>query len=158
MRAKSAVGILIILVAAQTAAAARPSPEQIRENISNRVYCLCGCVTTLKHCPHPASECEMKTQEYALIDTDIKAGKTEPQILQDFVQKYGVKVLAAPPAKGFNLTAWILPGVGLLMGLIVAVDITRRWRRPAAAEAARTSEIDPHVLAAVEEEMRKTTG
>jgi cytochrome c-type biogenesis protein CcmH len=158
MRFKSALGILIVLLAAQTATAAQPSSEQIREDIANRVYCLCGCVTTLKHCPHPASECEMKTQEYALIDADIKKGKTEPQILQDFVQRYGVKVLAAPPAKGFNLTAWILPGVGLLFGLFIAVDVARRWRRPSATEAAHGSEIDPAVLAAVEEEMRKTAG
>ncbi len=80
------------------------------------------------------------------------------EILQDFVQKYGVKVLAAPPPKGFNLTAWILPGVGLLFGLIIAVDVTRRWRKPVAAEADAKAQIDPHLLAAVEDEMKKTAG
>jgi len=94
----------------------------------------------------------------ALVLKDIDAGKDEQAILQDFVDRYGVPVLAAPPAKGFDLTAWILPGVGLIVGLVVVIVIVRRMRRPS-AETAETpaSSIDPKVLAAVEEEM-KTAG
>jgi cytochrome c-type biogenesis protein CcmH/NrfF len=66
-------------------------------------------------------------------------------------------VLAAPPAHGFNLTAWILPGVGLLIGLFLAIGIVRRWRRPAAQAAAPAGAppVDENVLSAVEEEMKK---
>ena len=100
----------------------------------------------------------MRAQMEALVLKDIDAGKDEQAILKDFVDRYGVGVLAAPPAKGFDLTAWILPGVGLIVGLVAVIVIVRRMRKPSpgAAEAPATA-IDPKVLAAVEEEM-KTSG
>ena len=92
-----------------------------------------------------------------IIRTDLREGKAEPAILQDLVNRYGEKVLAAPPARGFNLAAWILPGLGLLIGLFLAIAIVRRWRRPA-VQAANSSTsappVDESVRSAVEEEMK----
>jgi len=94
----------------------------------------------------------------ALVMKDIDAGKDEAAILQDFVDRYGVRVLAAPPAKGFDLTAWVLPGVGLIVGLAVVILIVRRMRKPSSEPAeAPAASIDPKLLAAMEEEM-KTSG
>jgi cytochrome c-type biogenesis protein CcmH/NrfF len=68
-----------------------------------------------------------------------------------------VQVLAAPPARGFSLTAWILPGVGLLAGLSLVVAVARRWRKPRIALAgADFKPLDPKLLAAVEEEMKNS--
>ncbi len=94
----------------------------------------------------------------AMAQKEIAAGKDETTILQDFVLRYGVKVLATPPASGFNLSVWILPGVGLILGLAVVMALARRWRKPPRPpEGPRGTTIDPATLAAVEEEM-KTTG
>ncbi len=136
-----------------TALAAAPKPTL--KSVGQKVYCTCGCVTTLEHCPHPPSECSRRAEMEALVLKDIDAGKDEQAILQDFVDRYGVPVLAAPPAKGFDLTAWILPGVGLIVGLVAVIVIVRRMRKPS-REPGETSAppIDPKVLAAVEEEMR----
>ncbi len=92
-----------------------------------------------------------------IIRADLSQGKTEPEILQDLVDRYGEKVLAAPPPHGFNLTAWILPSVGLLIGLFLAVTFVRRWLRPAVQAAALSGGAPPDesVRAAVEEEMKK---
>jgi cytochrome c-type biogenesis protein CcmH/NrfF len=66
-----------------------------------------------------------------------------------------VQVLAAPPARGFSLTAWILPSVGLLAGFSLVVAVARRWRKPRPALAgADAKALDPKLLAAVEEEMK----
>ena len=64
----------------------------------------------------------------ALIKKEIAAGKDETTILQDLSLKYGLQVLSTPPAHGFNLAIWILPSVGLLVGLGIVVVIVRRWR------------------------------
>ena len=48
-------------------------------------------------------------QELSELRTDIAAGMTDEQILSAFVAKYGATVLAAPPAHGFDLVAWIAP-------------------------------------------------
>lgn len=147
------LGALALALAAANVALAARSPAEIRKDISNRVYCMCGCVTSLAHCPH--ENCPVKAAEYKIINTDLKEGKPEPAILQDLVDRYGEKVLAAPPAHGFNLTAWLLPGFGLLVGFLLAVAVVRRWRRPAPAPAASSAPVDPNIRAAVEDEMKK---
>jgi cytochrome c-type biogenesis protein CcmH len=144
----------VIALCASSALGAAPKPTL--KSVGQKVYCLCGCVTTLEHCPHPPSECSMRAQMEALVMKDIDAGKDEAAILQDFVNRYGVQVLAAPPAKGFDLTAWILPGVGLILGLVVVIVIVRRMRKRSSEPAAATpAPVDPKVLAAVEEEMKR---
>ena len=146
---------LVLVLALVSVAMAAQAPSQIEKDIGDKVYCLCGCVTSLNTCPHP--NCEVKDEMLRIIRADLKEGKAEPAILQDLVNKYGEKVLAAPPAHGFNLTAWILPGVGLLIGLFLAIGIVRRWRRPTAQAAAPAGAppVDENVLSAVEEEMKK---
>jgi cytochrome c-type biogenesis protein CcmH/NrfF len=123
------------------------------ESIGDKVMCLCGCVATLNHCPH--RDCATVAEMRPIIEKEIAAGKDETTILQDLAIRYGVQVLAAPPARGFSLTAWILPGVGLLAGLSFVVVIARRWRKPVpAAPGVPAKPLDPKLLAAVEEEMK----
>jgi cytochrome c-type biogenesis protein CcmH/NrfF len=123
------------------------------ESIGDQVMCLCGCVATLNHCPH--RDCATVAEIRPVILQEIAAGKDETTILQDLAIRYGVQVLAAPPAQGFSLTAWILPSIGLLAGLSLVVAVARRWRKPGPALAgADAKPLDPKLLAAVEEEMK----
>jgi len=123
------------------------------ESIGDQVMCLCGCVATLNHCPH--RDCATVAQMRPVIAQEIAAGKDETTILQDLAIRFGVQALAAPPAKGFSLTAWILPGVGLLAGLSLVVMVARRWRKPSPVPASNPPKaLDPKLLAAVEEEMK----
>jgi cytochrome c-type biogenesis protein CcmH/NrfF len=129
------------------------SKKPTLESIGDQVMCLCGCVATLNHCPH--RDCATVAEIRPIIEKEIAEGKDERAILQDLAIRYGVQVLAAPPARGFSLTAWILPGVGLLAGLSFVVVIARRWRKPTPVAADVPHEpLDPKLLAAVEEEMK----
>ena len=93
----------------------------------------------------------------ALIKKEIAAGKDETTILQDLSLKYGLQVLSTPPAHGFNLAIWILPSIGLLVGLGIVVVIVRRWRgKPELAPSPAAAARDPKILSAVEEEMKST--
>jgi cytochrome c-type biogenesis protein CcmH len=115
--------------------------------------CLCGCVATLNYCPH--RDCATVAEIRPIIEKEIAEGKDETTILQDLAIRYGVQVLAAPPAKGFSLTVWILPGVGLLAGLSFVVIIVRRWRKPSPVAAPIPAKpLDRKLLTAVEEEMK----
>ena len=131
--------------------ARKPNPEAI----GNQVQCTCGCVAPLSQCP--MAECAEKAEMRAFIKKEIADGKDETAILQDISIRYGVQALTAPPAKGFNLAVWILPGIGLLAGLGIVVVIVRRWRRkPAIVPVPTAASLDPKVLTAVEEEMKST--
>jgi len=73
--------------------------------------------------------------------------RNEPEDLtiQSFVQEYGERVLAQPPAKGFSLAAWIMPVVATLIGLAIVRVVLVRWRRQ--ATPATASSVPPELLA-----------
>jgi cytochrome c-type biogenesis protein CcmH/NrfF len=154
MRFRLGLVLLLALTTLGAGPARAVDPRPTVESVGERVMCLCGCVAILNHCPH--LNCSMQAEERGTIQKAIDEGKDEPAILQVMVQQYGVKVLAAPPAQGFNLAAWILPGLGVILGLSLVVVIVRRWRRPrpAPAVADRAPDVDPKLLAAVEKEMK----
>ena len=156
MSAKGLIQFLLLSLALGNVAMAAPTPAQIEKDIGNKVSCLCGCQTSLNDCPHQT--CAVKAEMHKIIRTDLAEGKTEPAIVQDLVDRYGERVLAAPPLHGFNLTAWIFPGLGLLIGLFLAITIVRKWRRPAlqaAAPGSSSAPVDDNLRTAVEEEMKK---
>ena len=154
----SKLATVLLLGALLSASALRgDSPRTVTvDSLGNQVQCVCGCIAPLNQCPH--IDCATRTEMQAFMKKEIAEGKDETAILQDLSLRYGVQVLAAPPARGFNLTVWILPGVGLIVGLGVVVVIVRRWRgKPAPlASAAASIPTDPKMLAAVEEEMKST--
>ncbi len=155
-RLRLTVMILVFLTVSLARADSRRTPTY--ESIGDQVMCLCGCVATLNHCPH--HDCSTVAEMRPFIQKEIDSGKDERTILQDLADRYTVRVLAAPPAKGFNLAAWILPALGLFVGLFAVLVIARRWRQRPVESVAKESEaaaIDPSVLEAVEEEM-KTSG
>lgn len=159
MSASRLLKIVVLSLALVNVAMAAQSPAELEKDIGNNVYCMCGgCVTSLNTCP--MQFCEVKEGMHSIIRADLEQGKTKPEILQDLVNRYGEKVLAAPPPHGFNLTAWLLPGIGLLIGLFLAITVVRRWRRPAAKAMvpAGAPPVDESVLSAVEEEMKKYVG
>lgn len=139
----------LLMAAVAFAAAGKPTVK----SLGDELICQCGCNQTVNECNH--FECPSQAEMRKMAAQELAEGKDETTILQDFVLKYGVKVLASPPTRGFNLTVWVLPGVGLLLGLGLVVFIVRHWRRPAPQAAAAAGPVDPRVLEAMEEEMKK---
>ncbi len=80
------------------------------------------CNTTLDQSSSPAAR-----QIEAFISARIAAGDSKNEITDRLVAEYGPQILAAPPKKGFNLLAWLLPFVGLLGGAIVLGLLAWRW-------------------------------
>ena len=52
----------------------------------------------------------------AVIQQKIAAGESDAAIERYFVDRYGQRVLLAPPRNGANLVAWLMPLAGLLAG------------------------------------------
>lgn len=67
----------------------------------------------------------------------IGQGLNARQIQHQMVAQYGLSVLAKPPARGFNLTVYILPPAILVIGIAGLIYTLPKWRaraRRAAAE------------------------
>lgn len=65
-----------------------------------------------------------------LIRSEVAAGATDEEVRQYFISKYGEWVLLEPEARGFNLLVYVLPLVGLLLGLALIVVMVRKWTVP----------------------------
>lgn len=85
-------------------------------------------------------------------------GRTEEEIRQYFVERYGARVLAVPPAAGLNWMVYVVPPATFLAGAALLWNVLRGGtssRRSSAADAERG--VDPY-LARVEDELRRRGG
>lgn len=82
-------------------------------------------------------------------------GMSHQQIIDFYIGKYGERILAAPRPRGFNLTAYILPGVALLVGAFIVTVLVRRWRYPLSPVQSSPGPADAAYLARIEREMEE---
>lgn len=101
------------------------------------------CNTTLDQSSSPEAR-----RIKALIAARIAAGDSKSEIKDLLVAEYGPSILAAPPKKGFNLLAWLLP-IALLLGGAVALGVLAwRWshsREPGPPAAQLSPALDRRV-------------
>jgi cytochrome c-type biogenesis protein CcmH len=71
-----------------------------------------------------------------LIRTQVAAGSTDEEIREYFISKYGEYVLLEPNPRGFNLVVYVLPFLGLLLGIGLVALMVRRWTVPGEEPAA----------------------
>lgn len=113
---------LVVAICFSLAAA---NPTNRLNSLSHQVMCQCGCAQLLGECDHVG--CPDRDKELSQMTTEIAAGLTDQQVLDSFVTKYGLTVLAAPPAKGFDLVAWITPFAVFGAALLGTILLIRRW-------------------------------
>ncbi len=91
------------------------------------------------------SQNPLAVQMRAMVVEQLQEGRTESEIKDFFVERYGTSVLMEPPASGFNLIAWVLPPLAVgaaALALFLALRLMRRPRADQpdiAGEAARLS-------------------
>ncbi|MBI4674542.1 MAG: cytochrome c-type biogenesis protein CcmH [Chloroflexi bacterium] len=90
--------------------------------VAQNLMCQCGCTMVLSTC-----ECGTAEQMRSEITTLFAEGKTQQQILDFYVAKYGEKVLSAPTKQGFNLTAYITPFAAILIAGGAIFLVVRQW-------------------------------
>jgi cytochrome c-type biogenesis protein CcmH len=101
-------------------------------SLGHRLMCVCSCSQILLECNHVG--CTYSDRMRGELMASLDRGENDDLALQDFVQKYGPTVLAAPTAVGFNRVAWIMPFLALALGLMTTIFIVLAWkRRPALA-------------------------
>ena len=136
---RAALALVLALAwagAPSSAGAAAVTTKEIEEALT----CQCGCGLTVHSCNH--LQCGSGIPLKQEVQSLVSQGLSRDEILLRFRDKYGEKILSAPTAEGFNLTAWILPFVVLAGGVAVVATTLVRWRNgregfPAEAGAAR---------------------
>jgi cytochrome c-type biogenesis protein CcmH len=144
------MGGLLVVTSPVAAQETEPTDDDVNA-IARQLYCPVCENVPLDVCPTQAC-----AQWRATIRQMLAEGHTEQEIKDYFVQQYGERVLAAPPARGFNWLVYLLPPAGFLGGALIVARTMRRWRRPPSAEAPAASAAgeDPYIER-LEQELRK---
>jgi cytochrome c-type biogenesis protein CcmH len=114
------------------------------KHLGAKLICMCGCNEILTQCNHVG--CTVSTKMLKELDQRIAAGDSDDLILQSFVQEYGEQALAEPPAKGFNILAWIIPWIAFATGLAIVVVVIRHWRTRVALSPAPAPAVSPEMM------------
>ena len=141
----------VMLVAALGWAAAAPPPaapvdEQIVHDVASQLRCVVCQSLSVADSPS-----ETANQMRAIIRERLAAGDNPEQVRAYFVEKYGDWILLSPPKSGFTLLVWVIPFVGLGIGLVLVAVVVRRWSRT--LPAAAPSQLDPAVRERIRREM-----
>jgi cytochrome c-type biogenesis protein CcmH len=115
------VVLLAALVLAPVAVASEQAPTLAE--LEKEVVCP-TCHTTLE-----LSSSLIADRMRAFIRERIAAGDTKSEIKARLVDEFGEGVLAAPPRRGFNLIAWLLPAAGAAAAGVLLALAARRWAR-----------------------------
>jgi cytochrome c-type biogenesis protein CcmH len=115
----------VVLAVAVCFSLGATEPNSRLSDLDHRLMCTCGCAEILGECNHVG--CQNSTEELNLLRAGIAAGKSDQQILDTFVAKYGAVVLAAPTTHGFDLVAWIAPFAVFAAALLGTILLVRRW-------------------------------
>ncbi len=67
-------------------------------------------------------------QMRAVIRQQLQSGKSEQEVIQYFVDRYGEQIVWSPPWQGFTLLAWLVPIALLVVGAFLLFIVLRSWR------------------------------
>ncbi len=96
--------------------------EEIAQRIDRTLMCPVCPAETLDQ-----SQSELAKQMKSVIRSQLSEGKTDQEIIDYFVQRYGEEVLSSPPKSGSTLIAWITPVVILiLITLVISIRLIKK--------------------------------
>lgn len=123
---------LLALAAPPAATAASDCPKTTLAAVEAEVMCpVCGTPLGL------ATEAPQANRERAFIQRLVERCRSKDEIKEILVAQYGPGVLALPEPEGFNLGAYLVPALAVLLAAAGIAVAARRWRggggRPPAA-------------------------
>lgn len=133
------IAMFLVLVTSGVALAQTATPVVITDDqvnaVASELYCPECENIPLDVCPSQA--CADMREE---IRQKLQQGQTKSQIIQYFVERYGDRVVGAPPAHGWNLLLYIIPPVAILAAIAILYRSFRTWKRPSSSLPQPTGE------------------
>lgn len=124
------VVLALALLATGAARAQNPTPVAVTDDqvnaVAHELYCPECENIPLDVCPSQACA-DMRSE----IRQKLELGWTKDQIKQYYIQRYGDRVVGAPPARGWNWLVYIVPPVAILAGVVILYSVFRAWKAPA---------------------------
>lgn len=129
-----------------------------RDELERKIHCQCGCTLDVFTCRTTDFSCQVSPAMHRDVVALVQGGYSAQEIIDAFVNVYGDRVLMAPRKSGFDLVAWVTPGVAVLVVGALLATVLRRWRAaPAEQRPVAVSGVDatPDELARLEAAVRR---
>lgn len=125
-----------------------PTDDQVNA-IAKELYCPVCENVSLDVCPTQAC-----AQWRALIREKLIDGWNKEQIKQYFVNQYGDRVLAQPPARGLNWLVYILPPLFFIAGIYLVYSILKKAKKSPQVKVAEQKENQDKYIQEIEEALK----
>ena len=147
--------ILLLSLTFTIASAQDPQPQPVTDDMVNAIAKQMYC-PVCENIPLDVCGTQACAQWRDLIREKLRQGWSEAQIKQYFVDQYGDRVLAAPPARGLNWLVYIVPPLVILAGIYILYRAFMAWKRPTAEVIASESPPPPtdEYVMRMEEELK----
>jgi cytochrome c-type biogenesis protein CcmH len=123
MRRAALLAAVAALLAGAGPAAGAATPKTSVTEIEGEVMCtICGTLLELSDSPQAR-------REKVYVAKLVAAGRSKSEIKDALVAQYGPAVLALPKASGFDLSAYLVPAIAILVAVAVLAFSVARWRR-----------------------------
>ena len=114
-----------------------------RDDLEHKLRCQCGCTLDVYTCRTTDFSCQVSPAMHRDVMALVQGGYSAQEILDAFTQTYGERVLMSPGKSGFNLLAWITPGIAVVIGGVVLAVLLKRWGGTRQAEPIHTPGAPP---------------
>jgi len=129
-----------------------------RDTLEHQLHCQCGgCTLDVFTCRTTDFTCQVSPAMHRDVMALVEGGYSAQEIIDAFVSTYGERVLMAPTRSGFNILAWISPGIAVLVAGAFILAFLRRSQSPKRAPlgpAAKGVEATDDELARLEAAIR----
>ncbi len=125
--------------------------------VEGMLRCTCGCNLSVYTCRTTDFTCTVSPAMHREVIALAEQDKTAQEILDAFVAQYGEIVLMAPLKEGFNIAAYVVPGMAIstVAAVILGVLYRRTSRLASAAPSERGDfpDLDPEDTSKLEAEL-----
>jgi cytochrome c-type biogenesis protein CcmH len=129
-----------------------------RDELERKIHCQCGCTLDVFTCRTTDFSCQVSPAMHRDVVALVQGGYSAQEIIDAFVNVYGDRVLMAPRKSGFDLLAWVTPGLSVLVVGALIFVVLRRWRAAPVESApgvAASVDATPDELARLEAAIRR---
>ena len=74
------------------------------------------------------SPATLSLQMRGVIRQQLQSGKSEQEVIQYFVSRYGDRILLSPPWQGLTLLTWLVPIALMVGGILLLFVVLRSWQ------------------------------
>ena len=109
-----------------------------RDALEHQLHCQCGgCTLDVFTCRTTDFTCQVSPAMHRDVMALVDGGYSAQEIIDAFVSSYGERVLMAPTRSGFNILAWVSPGIAVLAAGTFILAFLKR------SQSAKTAPLGP---------------